>query len=599
MSRIFTKFYAILLVLLVILPVSAQEDGYQIPEAPEDVNLDEVVAQVGDETITLEEFRARVRYERVSSYINLNSAVEQQGDELLAPENPSVNGLLQILVDDVALGEIVYETMLSEQLFYQEAQARDLLPTQCEIDTVWAQQLGLPPVQPPIAEATESADAEEECPLPEGFEQARADYLTTVQPYSGITEEALDLIMTARASAEPIRNAIGEEFEVEEVPVVRTRHIRVEEAATAEEVVERLEEGEDFQELLEEFTVDTAAVGSGGDLGEFERGAMVPEFEDAVFSAEVGVITGPVETQFGYHVIEVTDQTLGEAAQIRQILLDDEEDANAAVRLMEDGRDVEELAQLYSINPGVANGMPMTVRPGESQAGITYDEAVFSAEAGDVIGPLETAQGFFTILVEEIGERVVSVNARHILVETEETAQEVIERLEAGDEFADLAREYSTEPAAQPIGADTLTLASNGQAEGFYADGQILPEFDVIFEAEVGDIVGPIPVEGVGFFIVEVQEFSTQEPQDAAAQRQAYVDEWQSEQRLSDRVEISPAWRGTVPFDPLPGEVFETLEPIDERLLEFRETYLEEFEAGLIPNVLQELQATTPEPQSE
>jgi peptidyl-prolyl cis-trans isomerase C len=75
----------------------------------------------------------------------------------------------------------------------------------------------------------------------------------------------------------------------------------------AEEVKARLQDGGDFAELAQEFSQDPGSAENGGDLGCLGRGETVPEFEEAVFGAEQGDILGPVETEFGFHVIEVTD----------------------------------------------------------------------------------------------------------------------------------------------------------------------------------------------------------------------------------------------------------------------------------------------------
>jgi len=75
----------------------------------------------------------------------------------------------------------------------------------------------------------------------------------------------------------------------------------------AEEVKDQLEDGGDFAQLAKEFSQDPGSAEQGGDLGCLGRGETVPNFEDAVFGAEQGEILGPVETEFGYHVIEVTD----------------------------------------------------------------------------------------------------------------------------------------------------------------------------------------------------------------------------------------------------------------------------------------------------
>ena len=75
----------------------------------------------------------------------------------------------------------------------------------------------------------------------------------------------------------------------------------------AEEVKQQLENGADFAQLAKENSQDPGSAEQGGDLGCLGRGDTVPEFDKALFGAEQGEIVGPVETQFGYHVIEVTD----------------------------------------------------------------------------------------------------------------------------------------------------------------------------------------------------------------------------------------------------------------------------------------------------
>jgi parvulin-like peptidyl-prolyl isomerase len=84
------------------------------------------------------------------------------------------------------------------------------------------------------------------------------------------------------------------------------RHILVETAEEADEVYRLLtEEGVDFAELAEERSQDPGSAANGGELGARERGVFVPEFDAAVWSAELDVVLEPVESQFGFHVIEV------------------------------------------------------------------------------------------------------------------------------------------------------------------------------------------------------------------------------------------------------------------------------------------------------
>jgi parvulin-like peptidyl-prolyl isomerase len=75
----------------------------------------------------------------------------------------------------------------------------------------------------------------------------------------------------------------------------------------AEEIKEQLQDGGDFAQLAKESSQDPGSAEQGGDLGCLGKGETVPEFEKAAFGAEQGEIVGPVETEFGYHLIEVTD----------------------------------------------------------------------------------------------------------------------------------------------------------------------------------------------------------------------------------------------------------------------------------------------------
>jgi peptidyl-prolyl cis-trans isomerase C len=69
-----------------------------------------------------------------------------------------------------------------------------------------------------------------------------------------------------------------------------------------------IEGGADFAELAKQHSKCPSGA-QGGELGEFGRGQMVPEFDQVVFSAEVGKVQGPVQTQFGFHLLEVTSRT--------------------------------------------------------------------------------------------------------------------------------------------------------------------------------------------------------------------------------------------------------------------------------------------------
>jgi len=77
--------------------------------------------------------------------------------------------------------------------------------------------------------------------------------------------------------------------------------------ARAEEVLRRLKSGEDFVALAAEFTDEPGGAQRGGDLGRFTRDKMVKRFSEAAFKLQPGEVGGPVETQFGFHIIQRTE----------------------------------------------------------------------------------------------------------------------------------------------------------------------------------------------------------------------------------------------------------------------------------------------------
>lgn len=91
-------------------------------------------------------------------------------------------------------------------------------------------------------------------------------------------------------------------------PKVRASHILVDDEKTAKEIKAKLEKGEDFAKLAKQYSKDTGSAQNGGDLGWFGPGKMVEEFEKAAYTLNVGEISNPVKTQFGYHIIKVTDK---------------------------------------------------------------------------------------------------------------------------------------------------------------------------------------------------------------------------------------------------------------------------------------------------
>ena len=89
---------------------------------------------------------------------------------------------------------------------------------------------------------------------------------------------------------------------------LNARHILVEDEETAKEIKAKLDAGEDFAELAKEFSTDPGSGAQGGDLGWFTVGTMVPEFNDAAYALEIDEISEPVQSEHGFHIIQVTEK---------------------------------------------------------------------------------------------------------------------------------------------------------------------------------------------------------------------------------------------------------------------------------------------------
>lgn len=116
----------------------------------------------------------------------------------------------------------------------------------------------------------------------------------------------LDNLEITDETARTFYDENGDMFHVEEI---KARHILVDEEEEARDLIKRIEDGEDFAELAKAHSTEPGAEESGGDLGYFGQDVnFVPEFKEAAFALEVGEVSEPVKTEFGYHVILVEDK---------------------------------------------------------------------------------------------------------------------------------------------------------------------------------------------------------------------------------------------------------------------------------------------------
>ena len=85
---------------------------------------------------------------------------------------------------------------------------------------------------------------------------------------------------------------------------IKCSHILVEKQSQAIAILDRIKQGEKFGKLAKELSIDSGSAKRDGSLGYFSRGKMVKEFEAVAFKLEVGKISEPVKTQYGYHIIK-------------------------------------------------------------------------------------------------------------------------------------------------------------------------------------------------------------------------------------------------------------------------------------------------------
>ncbi|OGN75980.1 MAG: hypothetical protein A2X25_02230 [Chloroflexi bacterium GWB2_49_20] len=312
------------------------------------------VAKVEGNVITTKSFESRVRLTRqqlISQYVQYYQFAQMFG---IDPTTNSAigNTLQQIqsqLDDTAALGESVLNQMVDNVLIRQEATTRGITVSTDELDKAIQDAFGYFPDGTPTPTITPTAliyptlNATERAfvtitPTPSPFPTSTpAPTLTpdlsatptsipsitptatpyTLEGFQGQYRKAVDDYMGLGFSESEVRllfedNLFREKLYAEitadvayAADEVWARHILVADEATANALRAELVKNGDWATLALENSIDAGSNANGGDLGWFPRGKMVTEFEDAAFGLKVGEISQPVQSQSGFHIIQV------------------------------------------------------------------------------------------------------------------------------------------------------------------------------------------------------------------------------------------------------------------------------------------------------
>jgi len=296
---------------------SVTSTPYHIPTNAPGFDGDEVIARVGSQEITLEQFQKNVRFERWYRLYQLEKLVEKNGIEqvldLRKPENESLISLFGTLADSNSFGTQVERILIIDAITLQEARRRGLEVNPDQFEARLVQYLGM----------TIGTDGQ----LPREFDAAYEEFLREMEIYTGMTEEEFRRIVRARTLYAQLQFLIGQEPEAIASPDQtrigkNVRDIMLSSEEQAQDVVARLEAGEALHDIA-------ISLGLAVDSDDAERllsssDTSVPAaVKNAVFGAAPGTVVGPIELEQGWYVAVVGDEVFdvlapGDIEKLRQ-----------------------------------------------------------------------------------------------------------------------------------------------------------------------------------------------------------------------------------------------------------------------------------------
>ena len=316
--------------------------------------------------------------------------------------------------------------------------------------------------------------------------------------------------------------------------------------AAAEKVLQEAKGGADFAELAKKYSEDESNAKLGGDLDYFTRGRMVPEFDEAAFGAQPGLIPELVKTGFGFHIITVVDKKAGSVrtfdevkAQIREQLVGERAQRLADTRAAEAAKEITAPADLDKV--AKARGWKV-----EETGFFAADEPIlalgaspqvsaeiFALKEGDVSAPLRVGRGY--AIAALAGRQDPAVPA---LDAVKDRVRNDVLRDKAGKAAAAAAKAAA---AALKTAADFTAAAKkagfDAKSSELVARGAALPEIGVnaqvekaAFALDAGAVSDPI-VTADGATIVKLVERQSVKPDEMAASRESVRQDLLDERR--------------------------------------------------------------------
>ncbi len=305
--------------------------------------------------------------------------------------------------------------------------------------------------------------------------------------------------------------------------------------AEADKILKKAKAGEDFAELAKKHSEDPGSKTRGGDLGYFGKGRMVPEFDKACFSNNVGDIVGPIKTQFGYHIIKIVDKKSEEikyseikiaphmSTSTRNLLMRDAQ--IMAKQAAEEGISLDTLAA----RKGLRATTPGFFEKEKPILGSQYlTDKAFELEVGSVIEPIEL--DYYGLIVAQVtgskAEGIASLDDKKDEIKRKLTDEKKLDALKAQAEqmYAKIkaAGSFAAAKEQDPtIDVKTIdNLKNDGKVSGYSSE----PAFTAYaFNQPVNKVLGPIRGEQA-YFIIEVTNRNIPSKEDVEANLASYIE---------------------------------------------------------------------------